>query len=451
MPRVKATYSSSSHSISRRVFGLALASLCLGANLASAADSASGVALKLVAEGLTSPSVLVPFDDGSGRMLLAQQTGPLHLMAKDGKLQPFLDLTGRLATLKKGFDERGVLGVALHPKFRQNGKFFVCYSAPKRADAPADWDHTMNISEFKVDAKNKAQGDASSERVLLQIDKPYFNHNGGRIAFGSDGYLYIGVGDGGNANDTGKRPETGNGQNLDTLMGKILRIDVDKGNPYAIPSDNPFAKGGGKPEIFAYGIRNPWGMTFDRGGTRELFASEVGQSAYEEVNIIRNGGNYGWNVKEGPSWFDPKKALVPSDSGRTTDARGQPFIDPPILYKNLKVFPQEGKGISITGGYVYRGKALPALVGKYIFADWSKHMALPQGVLLAASRADKAGLHWTLEQLIPTTHPKENLGLFVWAFGEDEQGELYLLTNGNNGVVGTTGKIFKLVPASEVK
>jgi glucose/arabinose dehydrogenase len=414
------------------------------------AASGSGVALKLVAEGLTAPSVLVPFNDGSGRLLLAEQGGPLSLMSKDGKREPFLDLRPLLIALNKGFDERGVLGVALHPKFRANGKFYVFYSAPKRASAPADWDNTAHVSEFKYDLQTKTAS-LSSERLVLEIDKPYFNHNGGRIAFGPDGFLYIGVGDGGNAHDTGKRPDTGNGQNLNTLLGKILRIDVDKGAPYSIPKDNPFADGvKGKPEIFAYGIRNPWGMSFDRGGKHELFASEVGQSAYEEVNIIVNGGNYGWNVKEGHAWFDPKKPLNPSDTGTSTDALGKTFIEPAIVYKNIKVFPQDGLGISVTGGYVYRGKALPKLAGKYVFGDWSRNFGLGQGVLLSATRPKSKGADWTVEVINPSDHPK-NLGTFVWAFGEDETGELYVLCNGNSTVLGTSGKIFKLVPEAAAK
>jgi glucose/arabinose dehydrogenase len=422
---------------------LAVALLCSVAATSHAADA--GVALKLVTEGLNAPTVLIPFDDGSGRLLLVEQRGSISLMTKDGKREPFLDMRPRLSQLKPNFDERGVLGVALHPKFKSNGRMFISYSAPKRASAPKEWDHTAQISEFSYDLKTKS-ANLTSEKVLLEIDKPYFNHNGGRIVFGPDGYLYIGIGDGGNANDTGMRPATGNGQNLDTLMGKILRIDVDKGTPYGIPKDNPFADGKkAKPEIFAWGIRNPWGMSFDRGGKHELFASEVGQSAYEEVNIIVNGGNYGWNVKEGPAWFDPKKPLELSDKGLSKDSLGNTFIEPAIVYKNLKVFPQDGLGISVTGGYVYRGKALANMQGKYIFGDWSRNFGLPQGVLLAATPPKAKGASWTVDVINPASNPK-NLGVFVWAFGEDEQGELYVLTHANSTAQGTSGKVYKLVP-----
>ena len=411
-----------------------------------------GVALTLVATNLTAPSVLVPFT--KGRVLLGEQTGPIQILSPDGKLAPFFDVKSRFCELKLGnFDERGLLGLALHPQFAANGKFYVCYSAPKRPGAPVAWDHTMHVSEFKVQATNRDEGDPASERVLLQIDKPYFNHNGGRIAFGPDGFLYLGVGDGGHKNDLNmKDPDQargphGNGQDVNVLLGKILRLDVDQtegANPYAIPQDNPFAKGGGRPEIFAWGIRNPWGLTFDRGGKRELFAADVGQSRWEEINIITKGGNYGWNLKEGAEWFNPKKELAPL-AAPYFDPGNAKFTDPAITYGNLAGHPQEGRGRSVTGGYVYRGKALPQLAGKYIFGDWSRNMGLPNGVLFAATRPAKAGQPWKLAQLEPVTHAGPHLGAFVWAFGEDADGELYVLTNQNNGLAGKTGKVWKLV------
>src|SRR6185503_16436268 len=256
-------------------------------------EPTTAIALKQVADGFTSPTVIAPMPDG--RLLIADQIGTVHILNKDGSKaeQLFLDVRPKLTKLNTAFDERGLLGLALHPKFKENGKIYVYYSAPKRAEAPADWDHTSHLSEFKV-ANDKV--DLASERLLLAFDKPYFNHNSGRTIFGPDGYLYIAVGDGGNANDQGKRPETGNGQNLDTFMGKILRIDINKGQPYGIPQDNPFVGGKGKPEIYAYGLRNPWAISFDRGGKHELFAADVGQDRFEEVNIITKGGNYGWNL-----------------------------------------------------------------------------------------------------------------------------------------------------------
>ncbi len=429
--------------------------LCAGVALAAAsltalaAEAKSGVSLKLVTTNLTAPSILTDFD--GKRLLVAEQVGPIHLMTPEGQLKPFADFTSKLKINFGKFDERGVLGLALHPKFAANRKFYVCYSVEKRAGVPASWDHTMNLSEFTAKGDT---ADLGTERVLLQVDEPYFNHNGGRIAFGPDGFLYLGTGDGGHKNDINKedgdkaRGPRGNGQDLNTLLGKILRIDVDKpaaGKLYGIPQDNPFAKGGGLPEIYAWGIRNPWGMSFDRGGQRELFEVEVGQSRWEEINIIVKGGNYGWNLKEGTDWFNPKKELAPLDKPYF-DPGNAKLVDPILVYENIAAFPQTGKGKSVTGGYVYRGKALPQLTGKYIFADWSKHFALPQGVLFAATKG--ADGRWTLAQLEPESHAGQSIGAFIWAFGEDKDGELYVLTNQTGALGNKSGKIWKLVKSA---
>jgi glucose/arabinose dehydrogenase len=410
---------------------------------ARAAESTPTIALKQIADGLVAPSLLTQLPDG--RILIGDQVGTVHVLGADGKLSEelFLDVRPKLAKLNQGFDERGLLGLALHPQFKENNRIFVYYSAPKRAEAPADWDHTSHVSEFKVTG---GKVDLNSERVMLQIDKPYFNHNGGRMAFGPDGYLYIAMGDGGNANDRGKRPDTGNGQNLDTLLGKILRIDVNKGQPYGIPQDNPFVGGKGKPEIYAYGLRNPWGISFDRGGKHELFASDVGQDRFEEVNIITRGGNYGWSLREGFGCFDPKAPTKPPEDCPKKGANGEPLLDPILAYKNFKGFARdpEATGISITGGYVYRGQAVPGLEGKYVFADWSRNWAKADGVMLVASRS---GEKWSWQPLEVEGQTKGSVGAYVTAFGEDNSGELYVLTNGRNMVTGTTGKVYKIVKA----
>lgn len=418
----------------------------------AAAPSPLVAGLQQVAEGFTSPTILVPLEDGFNRLLIGDQVGTVHILGADGKLIEglFLDLRGRLSKLNEGFDERGLLGLALHPEFATNRKLYVYYSAPRRAGAPSDWDHTSHISEFKMAPGNPPRVDLESERVLLQIDQPYFNHNGGRLVFGPDRYLYIGTGDGGNANDTGRgHSPQGNGQDTSTLLGKILRIDVDKGNPYAIPADNPFASGKGRPEIFAYGLRNPWGISFDREGAREFFVVDVGQTMYEEVNIVVKGGNYGWNLREGAHCFDPNNPKQPPESCPKTGADGQPLRDPILEYKNINGFPRdpEARGISVTGGYVYRGKAIPQLAGRYVFADWSRNWALPLGVLFTATRpaAGTSG-SWSLEPLTLSTHPRGPLGAYVVAMGQDAAGELYVLTNGSNRLSGKTGKVFKLIP-----
>lgn len=422
---------------------------------AHGADPAPRASLKLLAEGFTAPIVLTSLADGSGRLLLADQAGVIHLLNREGQRQEklFLDLRDKLVRLGQGMEERGLIGLALHPLFKNNRKFYVVYSAPRRASTPADWDHIMRLSEFRVSASEAAAVLADSERVLLEIDEPDWNHNSGRVVFGPDGYLYMTVGDGGAPNDVGLRghaPE-GNGQNLQTLLGKILRLDVNKGTPYAIPSDNPFADGKkGRPEIYAYGLRNPWGISFDRGGSHDLIVTDVGQDRWEEINLIVNGGNYGWRVREGFDGFDPKNPRTAPADAPKAGADGQPFIDPVYVYRTLRGRGSDPTafGTTITGGYVYRGKAIPQLAGQYVFADWSRSMALADGTLLVATRPRQTGAaeKWSAEPLAVKDHPDGRIKAFVWALGEDEEGELYVLTNGANMVTGSRGKLFKLVP-----
>jgi glucose/arabinose dehydrogenase len=422
-------------------------------------NSVPNIDLKLITEGLGAPMALAPIPDGSGRMLLAEQSGIIHLLDRDGKKpeQPFLDLRARMVTINKGMEERGLLGLALHPQFKSNHKFYVVYSAPLRTNAPPKWDHAERLSEFKTADADSSTADPASERVILEIDQPDWNHNSGRIAFGPDGYLYLSVGDGGAHNDVGdvargrEHPPEGNGQKLDTLLGKVLRLDVDRGSPYGIPKDNPFADGKkGLPEIFAYGLRNPWGMSFDRGGKHDLILADVGQDRWEEINVIVNGGNYGWRLREGFDGFDPKNPRTAPTNAVTVGANGKPFVDPVFTYKTLRGrgTDPEAYGVTITGGYVYRGKALPALVGKYIFADWSRSMAIPDGTLLVATipSSHAAGARWTVEPLAVKDFPNGRIKSFIWALGEDADGELYVLANGINSAFGTRGKVFKLVP-----
>jgi len=430
---------------------------CLALTLANfnfAAGSAPAANLKLLTEGLTAPIALSSLPDGSGRLLVADQAGMIHLVSRDGRRAEnlFLDLRDRLVKLNEGMDERGITGLALHPEFRSNRKFYVAYNTPLRAGAPPDWNTTMRVSEFRVSAQDAALAGADSERTIIEVDQPEWGHNSGRIAFGPDGFLYITVGDGGGPNDVGLRghaPE-GNGQHLQTLLGKILRIDVNRGMPYAIPADNPFADGKpARPEIFAYGLRNPWGLSFDP-ITGDLITTDIGQERWEEINVIVKGGNYGWRLKEGFDGFDLKDtrsapALVPK-----VGARGEPLIDPVLVYKTKRGNQPdpEAFGVSITGGYFYRGKAIPALAGKYVFADWSTSMGFGDGCLLVATRPPSAGGsgRWTAERLGLKDNPEGRVKAFVWALGEDEDGELYVMTNGANLVSGTRGKLYKLVP-----
>lgn len=432
------------------------ASLVVLASPAPATAADPQVLLQEVAIGFTSPLNAIPLPDSSGRVLIGDQVGTIHVLNKDGSLAPelFADLAPRMVQLKPAFDERGLLGIALHPKFADNRRVFLYYSAPLRASAPTNYDHTSRLAEFKAPAGDPLHLDLSSERTLLEIDEPQFNHNGGRLAFGPDGYLYVGVGDGGNANDEGDghAPE-GNGQNLATLLGKILRLDVDSGTPYSIPKDNPFVgMPPVKPEIFAYGLRNPWGISFDRAGRRELFAADVGQNLFEEVNIIAKGGNYGWRVREAFEGFNPKNPNQIATNAPTRDATGRPFIDPIFAYKHPprgKLDPAQTVGISVTGGYLYRGKALPHLVGKYVCGDWSRNWALPDGVFFVATRPTTDSGPWKLEFLNVKIPGSGRLGGYITAFGEDADGELFVLTNGRNSLTGKTGKVYKLARGSE--
>jgi glucose/arabinose dehydrogenase len=443
-----------SRSMLRPVVALVSGLILAGAlAMSSKASESPRVGLKQIAEGFTSPLNLVSVPDGSGRILIADQTGTIHILDKNGKRSDdlFLDLRERMVKLNQGFDERGLLGLALPPDFMSNRKLYIYYSAPRRAGVSTNWDHTSHVSEFKT-TQDFTKVDPASERVLLEFDEPQMNHNCGRMLFGPDGFLYFGTGDGGGANDNESgHSAQGNGQDTTTLLGKILRIDVNKGGTYGIPSDNPFADGKqGRPEIYAYGLRNPWGLSFDRGGTRAFYAVDVGQNLFEELNIIVKGGNYGWRVREGFHGFDPKSANKPADDAPTKDANGKPFIDPVLEYphppKNKPPSQTEPQGISVTGGYVYRGKALPALQGKYVFADWSRSWALPDGVLFTATPGPAKEAKWTLEYLPATVTGGGKLNAYIVAIGEDADGELYLLTNGRNSLTGTTGKVYKLGP-----
>ncbi|MFT4588353.1 MAG: glucose/arabinose dehydrogenase [Limisphaerales bacterium] len=431
--------------------------------VAGALNAEAGLELQPVASGFVAPMVLEPVSDGSGALLIADQPGTISVLGKDGKVRKelFLDLRPRMAKLRGGFDERGLLGLALHPKFKSNRKFYVYYSAPLRQGGPARWDHTAHVSEFSA-AENALKADPDSERVVLRIDQPQFNHDGGRIAFGPDGFLYIGMGDGGNKNDQdddkiGSHGLKGNGQNINTLLGKILRIDIDTRSddrPYGIPADNPFVGKKGLDEIYAVGLRNPWGISFDQGGDRQLFCADVGQNMFEEINIIENGGNYGWRIREGRHGFDPENPTTIPENAPTKDATGTAFKEPILEYLNIKGFQaaryaKEIRGASVTGGYVYRGSAIPQLKGQYVFGDWSQNFGLPMGKMLVANRTmATGGKEWELRALQLENLPKaggRQLGAFIVALGQDLAGEIYVMTNASNSIKGKTGMVWKLV------
>jgi glucose/arabinose dehydrogenase len=413
--------------------------------------------LQLVADSMVAPIVVSEPPDGSKRLFVADETGKIWIIGADGKklATPFIDITSKMVAISPSYDERGLLGLAFHPDFKTNGKFYLFYTAPPRAGTPvpgpagSGWNNLTRISEFKVSAASANLADLSSERVLLEDDHPYLNHNGGALAFGPDGFLYISIGDGGNSDDVGNGhvPDWytinagGNGQDNDAnLMGDILRIDVN-GSPYNIPPDNPFVGKAGKPEIYAFGFRNPFRFSFDMGGTHQLIVGDVGQSLYEEVDLVTKGGNYGWNVKEGSHCFNTDNDLTERTSCPTTDSAGNPLIDPVIELVNLANPKGGGVGIAIIGGFVYRGTALPSLVGKYIFGFLSAD-GQATGTVYSASMT--ASGPWPNSMLAINGHPA-NLGTYLKSFGQDQSGEIYLLTSDQIGPQGNTGKVYKMI------
>lgn len=400
------------------------------------------VSLQPVAEGLTAPMQLISPPDGTKRRFIVEQIGLIKILMPDGKVleEPFLNVRHKIVRQIPDFDERGLLSMAFHPDYRSNGRFYVAYSGPLRGDADLGkklwYSHTNYVSEFKV-TKDANKANVMSERIISQIDWPQFNHNGHWIGFGPDGYLYISTGDGGYANDwgIGHNVTKGNGQDMTSLHGKILRVDVNKGDPYDVPSDNPFVgKQDNAPEIWASGLRNPWRCSFDMGGSKELFCADVGQNAFEEVDIITKGGNYGWRVREGKHCFD---YVNPNTHPATCESAG--MIDPILEYNNCNV-TADCKGLSITGGYVYRGSHGP-WQGKYFFGDWSKKFGVKDGRLYVAT---KSGTAWTMEDVKVSNMPTFNS--YVLGFGQDADGEVYVTTQDTTGPVGGLAKVYKIAP-----
>jgi glucose/arabinose dehydrogenase len=337
------------------------------------------------------PLVLTHAGDGSNRVFVATQHGVIHSFPNDQKAKTttvFLDIQDRV-TYTDNTNEEGFLGLAFHPKFKENGECFVFYTTKKAK-------LTNILSRFRLRKDDPTRADPASEEEIMRFTKPFWNHDGGTLCFGHDGYLYLTHGDGGMANDPFE-----NGQNLKSLLGKIHRIDVDHKDDrknYAIPKDNPFTgrDDGTRPEIWAYGLRNVWRMAFDR-GTGQLWAADVGQNLYEEINLIKKGGNYGWNRREGLHPFGAK------GTGPKPE-----FIEPIWEYHH-------DIGKSITGGHVYRGPRLPELTGHYIYGDYV------------------SGKNWALKHdeakgRVVANRPIKDRTLPIFSFGEDEKGEVYLLT-----------------------
>jgi glucose/arabinose dehydrogenase len=414
------------------------------------------VQLEPVASGFTAPVDLDAPNDGSGRLFVTDQVGLVYVINGEGNLleKPFLDLQNQLVNLNRNYDERGLLGLAFHPEYAENGRVFVYYSAPLQAGAPAGFDHTSILSEFTVFEEDPNRADPDSERIIMRIDQPQSNHNAGAIAFSpADGYLYIPLGDGGAGSDRGpghaedwyETNAGGNGQDVeDNLHGSILRIDIDNGDPYSVPGDNPNISQT-YPEIWAYGFRNPYRMAFDPAGEHQLFLGDAGQELFEEVSIVEAGGNYGWNVREGFHCFS---TAAPGDPDAITDCptqdpEGVPLTDPILEFRNTK-HPEGGLGTSVIGGVVYRGSSLPAWDGRYIFGQWSRSAGTPSGGMFVAA-PNQDGL-WKFQNIEIPDREGGELNEFLLGFGNDQAGEVYVLTSLSLGPRGNSGSVYRIIP-----
>lgn len=572
---------------------------------ASRADAVETVATESVASGLAAPNLVTHAGDGSGRLFIVDQSGQIRIVDAGGNLlpTPFLDIASRMVPLGAfgpgSFDERGLLGLAFHPNFAVNQKFYVYYSAPQPPPdpitfevgdtIPADvtitggfigtqfrpglycsgtralevaanstatitfaepvikvrfyfvhrnqagvtpgtitatfgdgsqaapissnlevlftpcvatsfveiedfgfpvtgikqldlqagagtglvlflddlevtrFNHKSRVSEFTVPALTPNEADPNSERVILEVDEPQFNHNSGTVAFGpDDGLLYITVGDGGNGDDQGPfhNSAIGNGQDKTVLLGSMLRVDVDgddfPADPirnYAIPPTNPFAAtpgcADGCDEIFAYGLRNPFRFSFDMGGTHKIFCGDAGQELFEEINIISLGDNLGWNVKEGLHCFDPDDPFNPPAACPNTGPDGSTLVDPIIEYPHFQDNPTMTGPIGqvVIGGNIYRGTMFPGLAGRLVFGDFSRPpFGGPADGSVFLGTETSPGV-WERTEPFISTGIDGRLKRFIMGFGQDAVGEVYLCTNTMGTPFGTTGTVFRIVPS----
>uniref|UniRef100_A0A8C8AAY9 HHIP like 2 n=1 Tax=Otus sunia TaxID=257818 RepID=A0A8C8AAY9_9STRI len=413
-----------------------LKNTALNRNLGSVVEGHKGclqLCLTEVANGLRNPVLMVHANDHTHRMFIAEQVGVVWVYLPDGSRleEPFLDIKSIVLATPWIGDERGFLGMAFHPKYKYNGKFYIYYSYMDKNRV-----EKIRISELKVLASDANKADPRSERNLLELEEPAANHNGGQLLFGVDGYMYLFTGDGGKAGDPfGK---FGNAQNKSTLLGKVLRIDVDgknpDGKPYSIPPDNPFVSDPkARPEVYAYGVRNMWRCAVDRGdpvtkkGRGRIFCGDVGQNRFEEIDIVVKGGNYGWRAKEGFECYDTK--LCHNSS----------------LDDILPIFAYgRNVGKSVTGGYVYRGCESPNLNGFYIFGDFMNGR-------LMALQEDKTSKWKKQDICIGSTRACAFPGMvssyskFIISFAEDEAGELYFMSTSYPSAYAPHGSLYKFI------
>lgn len=393
----------------------------------------------IVTTDLSAPVFLTHAGDGSGRLFIIDQIGLIRIVENGVLLPtPFLDIRPVMVTLNAGFDERGLLGLAFHPDYTNNGRFFIRYSAPRAGQVgepcfgTSRGCHEEILAEYTVSANPNIANPNGT--ILFRIDEPEFNHNAGQVMFGPDGYLYFSLGDGGGANDGLHLPSLphgpiGNGQNIETALGSMLRIDVDGAFPYEIPQDNPFVGGPGLDEIWAYGFRNPYRFSFDDGpgGNGWMYLADVGQIRLEEINVVHNGGNYGWAIKEGTTCFDP---FNPGTPPPICNSAG--LIDPIAEYGR-------SDGIAVVGGFVYRGSVFRELYGKYVFGDWSLSFAQPQGNLYFIDLNFPSVI-----RRFRITANNVALGRYLLGVGRDEDGEIYIAVSRAAGPLSGTGEVHKI-------
>jgi glucose/arabinose dehydrogenase len=405
-----------------------------------------------VAEGLSAPLSLEE-PPGGGELHVVDQTGEVRVHDGDGLREtPFLDVSDRMVSLNGSYDERGLLGFAFHPDFPDDDRVFVRYSAPRTDDTPRGYAHTFVLAEYRT-GPDPTTADPDSESRLLTIPQPQSNHNAGAITFGPDGYLYVAVGDGGGGGDTGTGHAEdwyganagGNGQDVtENLLGSVLRIDVDGGGEgsYAIPPDNPLVGVSGLDEHYAWGFRNPWGMSFGPDG--RLFVADAGERRREEVDVVEAGGNYGWNVREGTDCFDPSSMSDPPencpDSTPDSVRGGETLRDPIVEYPHRS--NGDVVGLAIVGGYRSNSTGVDALNGAYVFGDWSRSYESPAGRMFAAIPDGNGG--WSMRTVTPAGSADGTLGGFLLGFGQDDAGRIYALTSGESGPTGNSGVVLRI-------